>query len=136
MTAWTSQERAEIEIEVKIYVTGNDTGEWTCSLLWIHKCENISPNPDTQSILKITSAYKNSEENVMNKTPHVLFDDGKRDLKTAQSLKAMLEELVLYRADRILDHFKKEGILPRRFIKQEAPLLLRSTSCGRITIGD
>ncbi len=29
------------------------------------------------------------------------------NLKTAQSLKAMLEELVLYRADRILD--KKEG---------------------------
>ena len=30
------------------------------------------------------------------------------NLKTAQSLKAMLDELVLYRAERIVDHFKDE----------------------------
>ncbi len=115
MTGWTPEEIAEIKSKL-ICVTAYNDAEDDLLNGWIQKCENVSRNPDAESILRQYGALiKKLGGNVMNKPImkkfYSMMLEGE-NLKTAQSLKAMLDELVLYRAERILDHFKHE---PRPF---------------------
>jgi hypothetical protein len=111
MTDWTTQERAEIESKL-IYVTAYKDTEDDLLNGWIHKCENMSRNPDAQSILRQYGALiKKLGGNIMNKPimnqfySMMLKDE---NFKTAQSLKAMFDDLILYRVERIIDEFKKD----------------------------
>ncbi len=110
-TGWTPDERKEVKALLKIVCAYDETAN---DLLngWISRCEEISENPDAKHILRQYGALlKKLGGNVMNKPImekfYKIVIEGE-NLKTALSLKAMLEDLVLYRVEKIIDKFKSD----------------------------
>ncbi len=110
-TDWTDDDREQVKAILKVICAYDETNN---DLLngWIFKCEKVSTNPDAQHILRQYGALiKKLGGNIMNKPImekfYKIIVEGE-NLKTALSLKAMVDELVLYRVERIIDKFKSD----------------------------
>ena len=108
---WTNEETAEIDKKLTCIIAYDDTDN---DLLngWILECYNSSKNADAKHIFSQYGALiKKLGGNIMNKPimnqfySMMLKDE---NFKTAQSLKAMFDDLILYRVERIIDEFKKD----------------------------
>jgi hypothetical protein len=112
-TGWSPKETEEVKTLITI-VSAYDNDETQKDLLtgWIRKCEEVTTNPDAQHILRqYGDLIKKLGGNIMNKPIMEKFYktivEGE-NLKTALSLKAMLDDLVLYRVEKIIDKFKSD----------------------------
>lgn len=108
---WTSADVARIQPLLTIVCAYDGTpGDLLTG--WLRKCETSAQNIDAQHILRQYGALINKlGGNIMNKPimeqffTTVLEGD---NFRTAQSLKAMLDDLVLFRVERIIDAFRNE----------------------------
>jgi PD-(D/E)XK nuclease superfamily len=110
-TGWSSKEIKEVKTLITI-VSAYDETQHDLLTGWIRKCEKASTNPDAQYMLRqYGGLIKKLGGNVMNKPIMEKFYktmvEGE-NLKTALSLKAMLDDLVLYRVENIIDTFKSD----------------------------
>ena len=110
-TGWTDVERTQVTAILKVICAYNETEK---DLLrgWIFKCEKAANNPDAKHILRqYGDLIKKLGGNIMNKPIMEKFYktivEGE-NLKTAMSLRAMLDDLVLYRVEKIIDTFKSD----------------------------
>jgi hypothetical protein len=108
-TGWTSKEKKEVKALLKV-ISAYDETEKDLLNGWILKCKEVSNNPDAQHILRqYGDLIKKLGGNIMNKPIMEKFYETiveGENLKTALSLKAMLDDLVLYRVEKIIDKFK------------------------------
>jgi hypothetical protein len=110
-TGWSDEDREQVRPLLKIVCAYDETEN---DLLngWILKCQESSNNPDAAAIFRqYGSLIKRLGGNIMNKPIMKDFYDimlEGENLRTAQSLKAMLEELVLFRVERIIDLFRND----------------------------
>lgn len=117
-TGWTDVERTQVMAILKVICAYNET-EGDLLRGWIFKCEKVAKNPDAQHILRqYGDLIKKLGGNIMNKPIMEKFYktivEGE-NLKTAMSLRAMLDDLVLYRVEKIIDKFKSD-VAPFRSI--------------------
>jgi hypothetical protein len=108
-TGWTDDERKQVKMRLKVVCAYNETEK---DLLngWIVQCEKVSKNLDALHILRqYGGLIKKLGGNIMNKPImekfYEIIVEGENH-KTALSLKAMLDDLVLYRVERVIDEFK------------------------------
>ena len=79
---------------------------------WVAKCEKVSANPDAKHILRQYGQLLKKlggqaiNKPIMKKFYELMLQDD--NLQTALSLKSMLDELVLYRVEKIIDTFKSD----------------------------
>jgi len=117
-TGWKDDERKQVKAILKVICAYNETAT---DLLngWIVKCGKVSKNPNAQHIIRqYGDLIKKLGGNIMNKPIMEKFYktvvEGE-NLKTALSLRKMLDDLVLYRVEKIIDKFKSD-LAPSRFI--------------------
>ena len=110
-TEWTPDELKQVKAILKVICAYNETEK---DLLrgWILQCEKVSINLDARHILRqYGDLIKKLGGNIMNKPIMDKFYKSiveGENLKTALSLKAMLDDLVLYRVEKIIDKFKSD----------------------------
>lgn len=111
MTGWTDDEQRSVQALLKVICAYDETDN---DLLngWISKCGAKSNNPDVRHILRQYGALiKKLGGNIMNKPImekfYAIIVEGE-NLKTALSLKAMVDDLVPYRVERIIDTFRSD----------------------------
>lgn len=110
-TGWTVDECRQVSKLLRTVCAYDETEN---DLLngWIVKCEQISEQADAKYLLRQYGALiKKLGGNVMNKPIMEKFYNIVRqdeNLKTALSLKAMVEDLVLYRVEKIIDIFRND----------------------------
>jgi hypothetical protein len=115
-TGWkTHPQRAEVDEKLKVICAYDGTDDGTEKDLlkgWILKCwDKSKENSDAQHIVhQYGGIIKKLGRNVMNgpimkKFYEILVQDEGKNLKTALSLKKMLDELVEYRVKNIIDKF-------------------------------
>jgi hypothetical protein len=108
-TGWTEQERKTVAALLTVICAYDETPN-DLFTGWIQKCEQAARNPDAVHVLShYGRLLKKLGANVMNKPVmegfYQIIVEGD-NLKTALSLKAMVDDLVRYRVERIIDHFK------------------------------
>ncbi len=110
-TDWTPGEWRQVNALLKVICAYDETEK---DLLrgWILKCKDVSKNADAQHILKqygdlITKLGGNiMNKPIMEKFYKIIIEG--ENLKTALSIKAMVDELVLYRVERVIDKFRSD----------------------------
>lgn len=111
MTEWTPDEKTQVSSRLQIICAYDETNK---DLLngWILKCEALSNNSDAKHILRqYGGLIKKLGRNIMNKPIMEKFYNimlAGENLKTALSLKAMLDDLVPFRVGKIIDKFKTD----------------------------
>jgi len=110
-TGWKDVERKQVKAILKVICAYNET-ETDLLNGWIVKCEKVSKNANAQHIIRqYGDLIKKLGGNIMNKPIMEKFYktvvEGE-NLKTALSLRAMLDDLVLYRVEKIIDKFKND----------------------------
>ncbi|HZQ47967.1 MAG TPA: PD-(D/E)XK nuclease family protein [Verrucomicrobiae bacterium] len=115
---WTDDDRKQVA-DLLLIVSAYDGTENDLLNGWVLKCDDASRNRDAQFILRqYGNIIRKLGENVMNKPIMEKFlkimVEGE-NFKTALSLRAMLDDLTLYRVERIIDRFKGD-LLPFRKI--------------------
>jgi hypothetical protein len=110
-TGWTPCQREDVKALLIIVNAYDDSREDLLSG-WIRKCEKASTNRDTSHILRqYGDLIKKLGRNIMNKPImekfYKIVVEGE-NLKTALTLKQMLDDLVLYRVEKIRDRFKSD----------------------------
>lgn len=111
---WTDDEwkRVKALLTIVCAYNGNDEDENDLLKGWIFKCEYLSNNLDAKHILRQYGALlKKLGGNIMNKPImedfyKIILQD--KNLTTALSLKAMVEELVLFRVEKIINTFRSD----------------------------
>jgi len=110
-TGWTNEERKEV-MSLLTVICAYAQAEPDLLVGWIRKCERASTNLDARFILRQYGALiAKLGGNVMNKPIMEKFYAmiiKEENLKTALSLKAMIDDLILYRVERIIDRFKHD----------------------------
>lgn len=110
-TGWTEEERKTVAALLTVICAYDETQNDLFSG-WVQKCEQAAQNPDAVHVLiHYGRLLKKLGANVMNKPVmegfyQIVVEDD--NLKTALSLKAMVDDLVRYRVERIIDHFKSD----------------------------
>ena len=110
---WTNHDRRQVEAVLRI-VCAYDGSEGEKALVngWILKCAAVASDPDTKHILgQYGAIIKKLGGDLMNKPSmeqfySIIMKDN--NFKTALSLKQMLDELVTYRVQRIVDLFQSD----------------------------
>jgi len=110
-TGWTTEEQRNIAAILQGVCAYDETAN---DLLngWIRPCERIATDPDAQHILRqYGELITKLGGHVMNKPImdqfYLKMVEGE-NLRTAMSLKAMVEDLILYRVEKIIDTFQND----------------------------
>jgi hypothetical protein len=107
-TGWTNEQRKQVNALLKTVCAYDETKKDFLNG-WILKCEQASTNLDARHILRqYGGLIKKLGGNIMNKPImekfyEIMIKD--ENLKAALSLKAMVDDLVLYRVEKIIDKF-------------------------------
>jgi hypothetical protein len=120
----TDDDRNKVNDRLKVICAYDDSGN---NLLkgWIEPCEKASKqlnNLDAPHILrqygKIIEKLGGNTMNkpIMEKFYNIIREGKGENLKTALSLKAMVDDLILFRVERIIDKFKDVGLTPFKHI--------------------
>jgi hypothetical protein len=109
-TGWTDEEKRKVAELLKVVTAYDDSDQDFYS--WIGKCVNIcNNNSDAQFLLKqYGSLLRYLGRNTMNKSIMMEFYKKMLDsnnYQTALSVKAMLDDLILFRAERIMKELNK-----------------------------
>lgn len=108
-TGWTEEENKEIDAML-IYVTAYNETAGDLLNGWILPARDAANNVDARCILRQYGALITKlggdvmNKPIMNKFYDVMLQAD--NFETAQSLKSMLDALILYRVERIVDNFK------------------------------
>ncbi len=109
-TSWVNNDDRKQVKAIQIIICAYDGTDKDLLTGWILKCQEESINPDAKHILRqYGDLIKKLGGNIMNKPIMEKFYNTiveGENLKTALSLKAMLDDLVLYRVEKIIDKFK------------------------------
>jgi len=133
MTGWKPDDQKRVKAILKVICAYDETEK---DLLngWIEPCaeeSKKSKNPDVHHIFRqYGDLIKKLGGNIMNKPVMQKFYEiivKDENLKTALSLKAMLDELIIYRADRIVEKYKDDPApFDKVFYYDEGALFQRS----------
>ena len=110
-TRWTADDRSQV-MPILHVVCAYDDSENDLLNGWILKCKSLAINPEAQHILRqYGDIIKKLGGNIMNKPImeefYKVICEG-NNLKTALSLKAMLDDLVQFRVEKIITTFKSD----------------------------
>ena len=117
MTEWNPQERKDVRkklIVIQAFDGSDDGTEKDLFKGWILKCEKEADYLDAHAILRqygkiIKKLGGNSmNEPIMDEFYNAMRADAGENLKTALTLQKMLDDLNLYRVQKILDKFKDD----------------------------
>jgi len=109
VTGWTATDKRQIKALIKV-IPAYDETEVDLLNGWLVPCQKAAHNPDAQHLLRqYTELIKKLGSNIMNKPVmenfYKLVLQGE-NLKTALSVRAMLDDLILYRVERLREHFQ------------------------------
>ena len=132
---WTPNDRTQVEPLLKV-ICAYDENKPGKDLLsgWIEPCEKVSENRDAQHILRqYGQLIKKLGGNVVNKPIMEKFYEAiveGENFKTALSFKKMLDELIPYRVERIIDKFKGDAAPFRTAFSYQDGALFQDPSFG------